>query len=252
MFDDHDAISLSDDWTDPGLQNVLDDHQHQLHQLPHCTGLLLQRETDNVSSSKPVDNPTLTPNTLPPLDPTLTPGGFPDAAVPSQARDPTPAVPSQARDLTPAVPSQARDPTPAVPFSEPHPVRHSTRTPTAPIHWGYNETHGAGYEALSTFCAFVADANRAQAYSAFVAGDSSTETYDYRDPLVYQASTRKDPDLPGYVEALMGPDHEGFYEGMRQEIKELESKNTWTPILCSKMQQHGRKALPYTWDFRHK
>ena len=23
MFDDHDAISLSDDWTDPGLQNVL-------------------------------------------------------------------------------------------------------------------------------------------------------------------------------------------------------------------------------------
>ena len=31
MFDDHDAISLSDDWTDPRLQNVLDDHQHQLN-----------------------------------------------------------------------------------------------------------------------------------------------------------------------------------------------------------------------------
>ena len=217
MFDDHDAISLSDDWTDPGLQNVLDDHQHQLNQLPHRTGLSLQRETDNVSSSKPVDTHTLTPNPLPPLDPTLIPGGLPEAAVPSQARDPTPAVPSQARDPTPAVLSQVRDPTPAVPSSEPSPsssVRRSTRTGTAPICWGYDETHGAGYEAISTFCAFVADDDHAQAYSAFVAGDSSTETYDYRDPLVYQASTHKDPDLPRYVEALTGPDREGFYEGM--------------------------------------
>ena len=205
-----------------------------------------------MSSSEPVDNPTLTPNTLPPLDPTLTPGGLPDAAVPSQARDPTPAVPSQAWDPTPAVPSQARDPTPAVPPSEPHPVRCSTRTRTAPIRWGYDKPHGAGYEAISTFCAFVADADHAQVYSAFVAGDSSTKTYDCRDPLVYQASTCKDPDLPRYVEALMGPDHEGFYEGMRQEIKELKSKNTWTPILCSKMQQRSRKALPSTWVFRCK
>ena len=241
MFDDHDAISLSDDWTDPGLQNVLDDHQHQLNRLLHRTSLSLQRETENVSSSKPVDNPTLTPNTLPPLDPTLTPGGLPDAAVPSPARDPTSAVPSP-----------AQDPTPSFLSSEPHPVRCSTRTQTAPIRWGYDETHGAGYKAISTFCAFVADADHAQAYSAFVAGDSSTKTYDFRDPLVYQASTRKDPDLPGYVEALTGPDHEGFYEEMRQEIKELESKNTWTPILHSEMQQHGHKALPSTWVFRRK
>ena len=83
MFDDHDAISLSDDWTDPGLQTVLDDHQHQLKRLPPCTGLSLQREMDNVSSSKPVDTPILTPNTLPPPDPTLHPGGLHDAAVPS-------------------------------------------------------------------------------------------------------------------------------------------------------------------------
>ena len=120
MFDDHDAISLYDDWTDPRLQNVLDDHQHQLHRLSHHTSLSLQRETDNVSSSKLVDNPTLTPNTLPPLDPTLTPGGLPDAAVPSQARDPTPAVPSQAWDPTPAVLSPAWDLTPSFPSSEPH------------------------------------------------------------------------------------------------------------------------------------
>ena len=170
-----------------------------------------------MSSSKPVDTPTLTPNPLPPLDPTLNPGGLPDDAVPSQAREPTPAVPSPARDPTPAVPSPARDPTPSFASSEPPPsssVHHSTRTRTDPIHWGYDETHGKGYKAISTFCAFVADADHAQLYSAFVAGDSSTETYDYRDPLVYQASTRKDPDLPRYVEALMGPDCEGFYEGM--------------------------------------
>ena len=98
----------------------------------------------------------------------------------------------------------------------------------------------------------MVDADHAQAYSAFVAGDSSTKTYDYRDPLVYQASTRRDPDLSRYVEALTGPDHEGLYEGMRQEIKELESKNTWTPILCSEMQKRGRKALLSTWVFRRK
>ena len=88
MFDDHDAISLSDDWTDPGLQNVLDDHQHQLNRLPHCTGLSLQRETDNVSSSKPVDTSTLTPNPLPPLDPTdRIPSTNPGAEPPRDARD---------------------------------------------------------------------------------------------------------------------------------------------------------------------
>ena len=86
--------------------------------------------------------------------------------------------------------------------------------------------HGVGYKAISTFCGFVADADHAQAYSAFVAGDSSTETYDDRDPLVYQASTHRDPDLAGYVEAVTGPDRKGFYEGLQQEIKELESKNT--------------------------
>ena len=166
-----------------------------------------------MSSSKPVDTPTLTPNPLPPLDPTLNPGGLPDAAVPSQARDLTPAVPSQAQDPTPAVLSPAQDPTPSFLSSEPPPsssVRHSTLTQTTPIRWGYDKMHCAGYEAISTFCAFVADADHAQAYSAFVAGDSSTKTYDYRDPLVYQTSTRKDPDLPGYVEALTGPDHEEF------------------------------------------
>ena len=216
MFDDHDAISLSDDWTDPGLQNVLDDHQHQHNRLPHCTGLSLNRETDNVSSSKPVDNPTLNPNPLPPLDPTLTPGGLPDAAIQSQARDPTHAVLSQARDPTPAVLSLEPPPSSS--------VHRSTCTRTAPTRWGYDEMQGAWYEAISTFGAFVANADHAQAYSAFLAGDSSTETYNYRDPLVYQASIHKDPDLPVYVEALMGPDCKGFYEEMRQEIKELESK----------------------------
>ena len=217
MFDDHDAISLSDDWTDPGLQTVLDNHQHQLKRLPPRTSLSLQRETDNVSSSKPVDTHTLSPNPLPPPDPTLHPGGLPDTAVPSQAQDPTPAVPSPAWDPTPPVPSPTQDPASSFPSLNPSPsssVRRSTRTRTAPIRWGFDETHGVGYEAISTFCAFVADADHAQAHSAFVAGDSSTETYDYRDPLVYQASTRRDPDLPGYVEALAGPDREGFYEGM--------------------------------------
>ena len=208
-----------------------------------------------MSSSKPVNTPTLTPNPLPPPDPTLHPGGLPDAAIPSQARDPTPAVPSPARDPTPAVPSPARDPTSSFPSLNPSPsssVHRSTRTRTAPICWGYDKMHGVGYEAISTFSAFVADADHAQVYSAFVAGDSSTEPYNYRDPLIYQASTRRDPDLPGYVEALTGPDHEGFYEGRRQEIKELESNNTWTPILHSEMQKRGRKALPSTWVFRHK
>ena len=133
------------------------------NRLPPLDPTLL--ETDNVSSSKPVDTPTLTPNPLPPLDPTLNPGGLPDAAVPSQSQDLTPAVLSQSQDPTPAVPSQSRDLTPLFPSLEPpssSSVCCSTRTRTAPIRWGYDEMHGARYEAISTFCAFVADADHAQ------------------------------------------------------------------------------------------
>ena len=88
--------------------------------------------------------------------------------------------------------------------------------------WGYDDTHGAAYEAIIGFVAFVAGADNTQAYSAFVASNDNTETFDFRDPLVYQAPIKKDLDLPRYMEAMTGDDHGGFYEAMRKEVSELK------------------------------
>ena len=48
--------------------------------------------------------------------------------------------------------------------------------------------------------------------------------------MAFQVMTQNDPDLPSYVDALTGPDWEGFFEAMHNEIKQLENKNTWTLI----------------------
>ena len=49
---------------------------------------------------------------------------------------------------------------------------------------------------------------------AYIGSDDETETFDYHNPLAYQASIHCDPNLPGYVDALTSPDWEGFYEAM--------------------------------------
>ena len=82
------------------------------------------------------------------------------------------------------------------------------------MHWGYNGSQGMGYKAIVSFVVFVAGGDQVQAYFAFISGSNDTETFDFRDPLVYQALIKKDPDLPGYMEAMTGDDQEGFYEAM--------------------------------------
>ena len=74
------------------------------------------------------------------------------------------------------------------------------------MHWGYDGTQWASYKAIVCFAAFVSIADHAQAYLAFISGDDNTETFDFQDPLVFQASIKKDPNLPGYMEAMTGDD----------------------------------------------
>ena len=65
---------------------------------------------------------------------------------------------------------------------------------------------------------------------SFAATDEDTQTFDFQDPLVFQAMTQNNPDLTSYVDTLTGPDQEGFFEAVQNEIKQLENKSTWTLI----------------------
>ena len=117
------------------------------------------------------------------------------------------------------------------------------------IQFGYDGSQGAGYQAIECFATFVGLSHATHTYTTHIMTDHNTNTFDYHDPLAYQATTRKDPDLLGYMVALTGPDHEGFYEGMRTEVCELENKQTWIIVLHSDMKCKGRQALSCTWVF---
>ena len=41
---------------------------------------------------------------------------------------------------------------------------------------------------------------------------------------MYEALIKKDPDLPGYVEQMMGDEHDGFCEAICNKVSELENK----------------------------
>ena len=43
-----------------------------------------------------------------------------------------------------------------------------------------------------------------------MSADEDMQTFNFQNPLTYQASTMKHPDLPTYVIALTGDDAEGF------------------------------------------
>ena len=84
---------------------------------------------------------------------------------------------------------------------------------------------------------------------AFAAANEDTQMFDIWDPLAFQAMTQNDPNLPIYMDALTGPDWEGFFKAMQNKIKELKSKNMWTLIQQSEMKKIGRQALPSMWVF---
>ena len=56
--------------------------------------------------------------------------------------------------------------------------------------------------------------HKVQSFMAFAAADEDTQLFDFWDPLASKTMTQNDPDLPSYVDALTGPDQEGFFEAM--------------------------------------
>ena len=66
--------------------------------------------------------------------------------------------------------------------------------------------------------------HKVQSFMAFAATDEDTQKFDFWDPLSFEAMTQNDPDLPSYMDALTGPDQQGFFKAMQNKIKQLKSK----------------------------
>jgi hypothetical protein len=145
-------------------------------------------------------------------------------------------------------------------------VRFQDRPPCC---FGYNGSQGHGYLGKFTkpttggLLWFVAAAcNLIQhqksllaadlAYRTFCESNFETETFNFRDPLAYVASTKcHNPDTPNYHTAMCGPDSKGYQEAMAKEIKALEWHGAWTLVPKSSIPK-GRHALPSTWAFKKK
>ena len=56
--------------------------------------------------------------------------------------------------------------------------------------------------------------HKVHSFMAFTATNEDTPTFDFSDPLAFQATTQNDPDLPSCMDALTGPEQEGFFEAM--------------------------------------
>ena len=71
---------------------------------------------------------------------------------------------------------------------------------------------------------------------------------EYLHPLALAAKSNS-KDIPNFQEALNGPDGEGFYKAMEDEMETLENKvDCWDVVPRSK----DKNILPGTWAFRRK
>jgi hypothetical protein len=66
-------------------------------------------------------------------------------------------------------------------------------------------------------------------------------------PLAFAAKANND-DLPNFYQAMNGPDAEGYYEAMIQEIEQLEMKDPWDIVPISEVPE-GANILDSTWVF---
>ena len=81
-----------------------------------------------------------------------------------------------------------------------------------------------------------------------------------RNPWMFKAKTKNDPDTPGIKEALSGKYRTEFLQGMANEITELENHDTWELIKKSDIKpikdKNGKETLPpivpLTWAFKIK
>jgi hypothetical protein len=70
-------------------------------------------------------------------------------------------------------------------------------------------------------------------------------------PLAFAARANSD-DTPNFHQAMNGPDAEGFYKAMEQEMEQLESLTPWDIVSRKEADERGIKVLPSTWAFKRK
>ena len=68
-------------------------------------------------------------------------------------------------------------------------------------------------------------------------------------PLAFEAKANAN-DSPNYYQAMNGPDAEGFYRAMQEEMESLESMDPWEIVSISDVK--GKNILDSTWVFRRK
>ena len=70
-------------------------------------------------------------------------------------------------------------------------------------------------------------------------------------PATFKAHKKLDPDQPGLLEALSGPESQQWSDAMDEEVVNLEKRNTWEVIQANQVPK-GQKVIPGTWAFKLK
>ena len=70
-------------------------------------------------------------------------------------------------------------------------------------------------------------------------------------PAAFKAHKKLDPDQPGLLEALSGPESQQWSDAMDEEVVNLEKRNTWEVIQANQVPK-GQKVIPGTWAFKLK
>ena len=199
------------------------------------------------------------------IDPALLPPRL------DEARLPTPQQRESANDAPVAL-----EPADAPPRSSEQP-RRSTRVRKPVDRFKFDKTHGYGLvkKFSLSLCKCLLNFTHLQRiydvnyYFALVL-DSEFGILDnvmslppdilIRNPFMFKAKSKSDPDTPNIREAMTGPYREEFLEGMLNEITELISHDTWEVIERSKIpkikDENGKEytpdVIPTTWAFKIK
>jgi hypothetical protein len=125
-------------------------------------------------------------------------------------------------------------------------VRWSTRSTV-----GQRKTKRYADDFLAKSVTYCNNSGHASAlvYQAELQTDMNYGDVDIQDPRVSSAKNKSDPDMPSLYEALYGEHAEQYMEEMKQEIKCLIQKSTWTTVPRS---ESKKKFIKSTWFFKLK
>ena len=224
----------------------------------------LQAETSTESPTIPSSVPTLAPTSilstrtqLPSALPTASPDD-PDALPPLIARSYT-TVPARLSTTVPTrlptiVPTNPSVPIP-VTVSQPSIASPAANAPRRSSRANEGRFSKPRYidEAFLSSVSFMSSTDGHDAVLAYMAelltcSDTGT-IMDVVDHRVYASKTSKnDPDIPTFQQAMNGPEATEYLTAMKLEIQALKSQNIWVTVDCSK----GKSVLKGTWAFKLK